>query len=89
MTLFMHFVCLKLIKNGAGLEAGSGLRPPDAGEDALDFGFVGGDQAAHRLDPRRLRVQLRHETSLLRQGRQGDFKISDFYQMKVRYRVRL
>lgn len=40
--------------------------PPHAVQHALDFGLKTGEQRTHRL-----RVQLRHKTTLLRQGRQG------------------
>ena len=39
----------------------------------MDFGLEAGEQRTHRIHLRRLRVQLRHETTLLRHGRQGDF----------------
>ena len=53
----------------------SGGRAPDAGEDALDFGFGAGDERAHGFDLRRLRVQLRHDALLL--GQRGEGELAD------------
>ena len=52
----------------------------------MDFGLETGQQRPHRFHLRRLRVQLRHDPALLRQGREGVFVFENLARCDVALR---